>query len=195
MNKMKIFENKEFGEVRTLQLNNEPYFGFVYAIECDNGYVKIGSTTNPYRRLKELKNSLCNYGGLKFKRIAITKKHTNYFNNEKILDNIFSLYSKNNTELFKVDFNDVIDAMKTKIILLDESQKMEQNCINAFTIFKNIVKLEKKEDGQFYDMCLDVLHYVGNKNIDFVYKLMKLIECSNEETLIENNIILEIKGK
>ena len=100
MNELEIFKNEEFGEVRTLELNNEPYFGFVYAIECDNGYVKIGSTKNPYRRLKELKNSLCNYGELKFKRIAITKKHTNYFNNEKILDIIFSLYSKNNTELF-----------------------------------------------------------------------------------------------
>ena len=61
--------------------------------------------------------------------------------------------------------------------------------------FKNILKLEKKEEDQFYDMCLDVLHYVGNKNIDFVYKLLKLIECSNEETLIKNNIILEVKGE
>ena len=26
MNELKIFENKEFGQIRTVQLNNEPYF-------------------------------------------------------------------------------------------------------------------------------------------------------------------------
>ena len=26
MNELKIFENAEFGQIRTVQLNNEPYF-------------------------------------------------------------------------------------------------------------------------------------------------------------------------
>lgn len=60
MNELKIFENQEFGKIRSLMVNNEPYF--VAKDICD--ILEIKNTTMAINRLDEDEVTKFNLGGL-----------------------------------------------------------------------------------------------------------------------------------
>lgn len=58
MNEIKIYENEQFGKVRTLQIENEPYFVAVDVCKC----LDIKNTTQAVQRLDEDEKSMFNIG-------------------------------------------------------------------------------------------------------------------------------------
>lgn len=58
MNELKIFENQEFGKIRSLMVNNEPYF--VAKDICD--ILEIKNTTQAIQRLDEDERTMFNIG-------------------------------------------------------------------------------------------------------------------------------------
>ena len=58
MNEIKIFENEQFGKVRTLEIKNEPYFVAIDVCKC----LDIKNTTQAVQRLDEDERSMLNIG-------------------------------------------------------------------------------------------------------------------------------------
>ena len=58
MQELKIFENEQFGKVRTLEIENEPYFVAVDVCKC----LDIKNATQAVQRLDEDERSMLNIG-------------------------------------------------------------------------------------------------------------------------------------
>ena len=101
--------------------------------------VKIGSTKNPYQRLLALKRTAENYGSDKLGRIALSVPHTNYRDNEKTLHKFFSNCRKPYTELFNMEFEDVISKIPANLEYADDSEKINERAEAIFAGLKNFV--------------------------------------------------------
>ena len=139
MNELQIFNNEEFGEIRILEKGNkDKYTGFFYILEWNN-IVKIGSTKNPYQRVLALKRTAENYGSDKLGRIALSIPHTNYRDNERILHKFFSNCRKPDTELFNMEFEEVISKIPANLEYADDSEKINEMAETFFVGMKNFV--------------------------------------------------------
>lgn len=110
--------------------------GVVYAINFENGYTKIGVSTNLFTRVNDIKNSVKAFS--KIVEIAFTKEHFNFFNNEELLHKIFSR--------FKVEgeyFNISISEIEKYLILLFYDVKNNQRKIK---LNKRKKKQKEKEE-------------------------------------------------
>lgn len=122
MQELQIFKNEEFGEVRTVEKDRKEFMGFFYVIECGNS-IKIGSTKNPYQRLSQIKRQLSKYAEIKTGRIALSKQHTNYRDNEVTIHKLLSVYRKEGTELFNISFETAVSAIKNSDIKYEDKSK------------------------------------------------------------------------
>lgn len=140
MNEIKIFENKEFGKIRSIEdSTKDSYMGFYYILEYGQN-IKIGSTKQPYTRMLTLKRNAEKYGETKLGRVALSVPHTNYRDNEKILHQNFSKYRKVDTELFKFSFEDCINLLqKLTIEYCDDTNKIEEKADNFCSFMKSIL--------------------------------------------------------
>lgn len=84
------------------------FCGYVYLVEWGTKYVKIGSTENPYVRIKSLISQAEKYGDSKVKRIALSQPHTNFRENEQLLHKLFTEHRKDGTELFSVNLDEIV---------------------------------------------------------------------------------------
>lgn len=139
MNNVQIFEHEEFGKVRNIENKNRgKYTGFFYVLEWDN-LVKIGSTKNPYQRVMALRRNAEKYGKSKIGRVAFSKPHTNYKENEKKLHEKFSDCRKNDSELFNISFDEVMNNELGDIEYLDESEKIDKRAESFANGMKNFI--------------------------------------------------------
>lgn len=139
MNELQIFNNEEFGEVRVLEKENKgKHTGFFYILEWNN-MVKIGSTKNPHQRVLALKRTAENYGSDKLGRIALSIPHTNYRDNERILHKLFSSSRKPDTELFNIEFEEIISKIPADLEYADDSEKINERAEAFLTGMKNFV--------------------------------------------------------
>ena len=137
MNEIKIFENPEFGSVKDIEKELTTYFGVVYVLEY-GGLLKIGCSKVPYQRLMQLKRNATNYNGTKLGRVAITKPHTNYKENEKTLHSLFESKRKDGTELFDLNMDDALSTIdRHDLEYRDDSQTLEKKDVAIFNTFKN----------------------------------------------------------
>lgn len=123
MNNLNVFY--DLNSVLEKELKIKEHNGVVYIIDCGD-CVKIGCTKNPYSRLRCLMNVLGRYGNRKIGKIAISKSCTNYYENEKRLHQIFSNNRIEGTELFKVNFNKVLE-IADEILLLENNADVINN--------------------------------------------------------------------
>lgn len=121
------------------------YHGYVYAIEYGD-YIKIGSTRGPHLRIKKLSHIARDYHQSTIGSIIVSKEHTNYRKNERQLHSFFNKYRLNNSELFAIQINDVIEyLLQDELLYLDESQKMEER---NETIYKGMKAFVTKSHSQ-----------------------------------------------
>lgn len=107
-NKLKIYEKEELKDINNLQkTKSNDYMGFIYAIEYGNK-LKIGSSKQPYTRITSLKRQAEKYDNLELGRFTISREHTNYVDNEKIIDNYFKDRRKEATELFDLTIEEFV---------------------------------------------------------------------------------------
>jgi excisionase family DNA binding protein len=84
-------------------------FGFVYIIQYQDSYYKIGKTQNPYARITSLQNEAKHYNK-EITKIIISKPHINFSANEKKLLNFFDKNQKSG-EYVLTNIDDVINAI------------------------------------------------------------------------------------
>ena len=131
---MKVFDLKDLNLIKQVEKScSNGYMGYVYILELDD-MVKIGCTTQPYQRVLLLKKQAEQYGNITLGRIALSKEHTNYRENETIMHKHFKEFRKNGTELFNVSLQNAMEEFSKSIQLLDESEIMgKKDC--AFSDF------------------------------------------------------------
>lgn len=124
MNELRIFSKNEFEEIKDFQKERpNAVMGIVYAVEYDKGYCKIGMSSIPADRTFTIKHYISDYMQFPVNRIMISKWHTNYKENEKILHEHFSNCRIPNTELFMVGADEVSEFIKNGGILLEDKSK------------------------------------------------------------------------
>jgi hypothetical protein len=128
MEEIEIYNADEFEKMK--EIKTADFMGYVYVIDCGN-VVKIGQTSNPYKRISNLKIILENYGNLKMLRIGVSKAHTNYRTNETILHKMFADKRVENTELFRVSFGDVVTKIVLDLRYEDKSKELEADCAES----------------------------------------------------------------
>ena len=139
MNDLQIFSNENFSELRKIEKENTgDYTGFFYILEYGD-LVKIGYTKNPYQRVMALKRNAENYGDLKLGKIALSIPHTNFSENEKKLHKKFSAYRKSGSELFDLDFQEIISKVSDIVEYKDETIQIEKRTDSFFNGMKNFI--------------------------------------------------------
>lgn len=121
---MTIYDDNDIGKLKALTRTNK-YMGYIYALEWDD-MVKIGYTTNPYKRYNELKSYAENYSKSHIGKFALSREHTNYKNNEYKLHQHFKKHRKKGTELFDVTIHQVITEIPKCLLFLNESKEIKE---------------------------------------------------------------------
>ena len=98
-----------FGEVSAAKLPKKAYhLGVVYALELDNGYVKIGQTTRPEGRIGDLVKNYRAFAGVR--RVAVSKECLNFEDIERQLHAKF-VKRRVDGELFQIGMIEVLKAL------------------------------------------------------------------------------------
>ena len=124
MNEIIVFERDEYSQVKQIQDQIPERYGCAYILEYGE-YVKIGCSSRPYRRLKELKIAAENYGDCELGRLAVLPCCKNFGVVEGYLHTLFDRYRKRKTELFKVDFDAVLEEVYKRDINYCNKIKIE----------------------------------------------------------------------
>ena len=85
--------------------------GYVYVVEYGEHLVKIGCTNNIKTRMMALRKSAEDYNGNKLGMVAVTPEMPYFRDLESVLHDYFSDERRSGTELFDVEFVDVLDVM------------------------------------------------------------------------------------
>ena len=140
---MTIYDDNDVDKLKVLTRTNK-YMGYIYALEWDD-MVKIGYTTNPYKRYNELKSYAENYSKSHIGKFALSREHTNYKHNEYKLHQYFKKYRKKGTELFDI----TIQKIKTKIpkclLFLNESKENKKKTKQEVNTMSKIRKKKKNK--------------------------------------------------
>lgn len=136
MNEIQIFNSDELEHIKAIEnTTKNPYMGFIYILEYGKN-IKIGYSTKPSNRIKSLKKQ-AEYGSLKLGNIAISKPHTNYRENEKLLHQHFKQYNISGTELFSITLKQILSELPDELKFLDESEKLAQKSEQGLEILKS----------------------------------------------------------
>lgn len=139
MNELKVFEKTDVEKLKEIEkINKNSYMGFFYLLEWDN-IVKIGYSQKPHQRLMSLKRTAGNYNGVNIGRMALSKGHTNYRDNENLLHKHFLKHRINGTELFSLTFEEALSKIPDDIIFKDETNKREAKAEILFDGMKNFI--------------------------------------------------------
>lgn len=133
-------------EISVDSLNHDEYFkkrydetcGAVYIAKYKNGFIKIGSTSNPRDRYKQLLYFSVEYAGAQVERFAITNPLEEYKTLETILHRRFMEWNIRK-ELFNVDFEEAIQTVNKEFYEFD-CPKSTGFKFTAKTFFVNIVR-------------------------------------------------------
>lgn len=132
MNELMIFENAEFGQIRTVEKQTQEYMGYFYLLEYGS-LLKVGSTKNPYQTVRQLERQATKYSNLKIGRFVLSKPHTNYRQNKNVLQKMFCNEKKTGTEFFEISLDKALQLLgDNSVIYEDNSSEMEKRSI-AFT--------------------------------------------------------------
>ena len=126
MNELQIFNTEDLTPLKTIEKNLKTYFGIVYFLEYGDS-LKIGRSIKPYNRMMSLKREATKYNGTKLGRVAISPPHTNIAENEKVFHKYFEDKRINDTELFNISFDDLLQAYSDiSVLYKDESEEIER---------------------------------------------------------------------
>lgn len=103
-NEWKIFDKHEYDLLKDFDYKNFSRIGYVYLLEYGK-YVKIGTTKEPYSRIRNLSSLGRDYAEVSTGRVAISPTHINRNENEKILHKLFSESRVKNGELFSISLD------------------------------------------------------------------------------------------
>ena len=141
MNNANIFSENGWLIVESISkiptISRGDFTGHVYALEYGDK-IKIGMTTCPENRAKQLDSLGRNYGNVKTGRIAISMPHTNFSNNENMLHAHFAESRCVGSELFNITFEDFISNVP-ELEFKDETERLERETKEFTNSMKRIV--------------------------------------------------------
>ena len=192
MNELQIFKSEEFGELKEIQKETEKsYFGFFYVFEYGD-FVKIGSTNQPYERVMNLIRS-SKYNFVETGRFALSKRHTNFGDNERIIHKALDSYRNKGTELFQITLNEAINCIqRVNIEYKDESEQLEANSERITSMMKKYVTGEAYSDNQktFYSQEFGSIRTIKlNEDTWFVGKdIATALGYRNTRIALQDNV-------
>lgn len=143
--KMNVFDKEHWDDIE--KYAPEKYgLGYVYIAELGNR-VKIGCSQNPFARLKYIDREARCFGGLSFKRVAVTPAHSNYQQNETAIHRHFKKFRVEGSEFFNLAFDTVvveISQQNMPIFLIDSSKRTKVRIENLIDTAKTIM-MNRKE--------------------------------------------------
>ena len=138
MNDFQIFNSDEFERMKSIESTiKSSYLGFIYFLEYGEN-IKIGYSQKPSNRMKQLEKQ-AEYGKIKLGNVAISKPHTNYRENEKLLHQYFDQNRIAGTELFSVTLKQILSNLPEELKFLDESEKLTQESEERFNFLLGIL--------------------------------------------------------
>ena len=202
-NKWYFYENINLMKAKKF----ETYFGCVYILEYKNGKIKIGKSSNPVKRLKNLIRHSNVYSGKDYSivKILVSEPHTNYNQNEKILHNFFQDFHLNG-EVFNISLNKATKQLQVcNISFKNESEELSKRgaklCKGLISFFdkecnpkavqpilqNNTEYKTKEEKSNMLKMGHDII--VKNM-LEILEKEQNEIELTDYETLYMHKIYL-----
>ena len=123
-------------ELKESRFKNKKYFGNVYMFELGDK-VKIGYSKNPKNRLVKIQRDFEFYSEEITGMIFISKSHTNYKENEKIIHKILE-DKRIKREFFDVSLNDELISIFSKVKFLDETKEIQKKSKGFVEFMKSI---------------------------------------------------------
>ena len=155
--------------------------GWVYALEYGE-MVKIGCSSNPSQRYKQLIHNGVDYAGLNMKRFVLSRACVNFRQLEAELHNTFAPFRKNGTELFRVSFNEIVNALfdlPYKINFDEADELYNERCEKGTENLKNTIgELYKQRSNRLY-----------NDMNDLILRLSSIIEEQSKLLQEQSNMI------
>lgn len=124
------------------QLNQPPfnkardYLGFVYVVEYGS-FIKIGKTQNPNKRMKSIKSVGRNYGDTAIGRILVSRPHTNFDENERIIHEALS-HRRVRGELFAMTMDEFM-AGKFGLTFRDDVEMLRKRTEARVNVLKGLL--------------------------------------------------------
>lgn len=131
MNDLQIFKNEEFGEIRTLEINNEPWF--VAKDICE--ILDIKNTTQAINRLEDDEHTMLNIG---------RQGNTNFINEYGLYNLILASRKKEAREFKRWITHEVLPSIRKHGGYLTES-KIEEALLNPDTIIQLATALKNEK--------------------------------------------------
>ncbi len=182
MNDFQIFNSDDIDHIKAIEDTAPNYYmGFIYILEYGEN-VKIGYSQKPNNRIKQLKRQ-AEYGQLALGSIAISKPHTNYRENEKLLHQHFKQYRISGTELFFITLQQILSDLPNDLIFLDESEKLTKKSEQTLEGFKKLIMWSHGREGQKAE-TVEKLEDI-NANVNSLRT--EISETFNEKPLNEDN--------
>ena len=181
MNEVMVFNNAEFDKIKDFQREKpNPVVGIVYAVEYDNRFCKIGMSSVPAERTHTIKHYIGDYMQKNVTGIMISKWHTNYRENEKLLHEKFKDCRLPNTELFSVDIAEISELILNGGILLEDNSEEIlseiQKGSKAFLEFGKAVlrgdysgRMEGHDKNNFFDVYEQMLNSATCLSDDIIF--------------------------
>lgn len=180
-----IYDKNEYNLLKELDFENRSKKGYVYLLEYGDD-VKIGTTKQPYFRISELARLAKNYSKTQTRSVAISPVHTNRFENEKKLHELFSEKLIGNGELFKTKIKNILDNIPFRYLTWEIEEEKSANIEDVVRIFlgdKYNVPMRKTESpmfvcfGEEFDVrVLELKLLYGMKKEDILEELKDFIE-------------------
>lgn len=175
MKNFQIFDSYELEKIKAIEKNiKSSYVGFIYILEYGKN-IKIGHSKKPSTRIKSLKNQ-ARYNDCKLEKIAISKPHTNYINNERLLHEYFKQYRISETELFSMTLQQALSEFPNDLQFLGESEIRTQRANQGLEFIKNFLNVSETpiSDNDLLINILENQKMIQNQ-INNIYDLLNNI--------------------
>ena len=148
-----IYEKNEHNLLKKLDYKNYSPKGYVYLLEYGTG-VKIGTTKQPYVRISELSRKAENYSKTQTGAVAVSPVHSNRFENEAKLQELFSDKIVGNGELFETTMKDILNNIPEKYLAWELKEKDYGNAEHIIKMFRgNDCKFPKEKTDMPLFFC------------------------------------------
>lgn len=155
MNQLQNVFDYEGHQVRTVIIHGEPWFvakdatnikewlpvgseycGYIYAIEYGS-CIKIGHSRKPHQRINALLSQAKNYAGIELGWFIISKPHTNYMENERLIHTFFKS-KRTSGELFSITLEHFLNNLP-ELRFLDETEDFRKKSEQTTELFKSLL--------------------------------------------------------
>lgn len=185
MNELQIFENSEFGQIRTITKNNEPWF--VASDICKA--LDIANTTQAMQRLDDDEKSMLNIG--------LSGGYTNCVNEYGLYNLVLASRKKEAREFKRWITHEVLPSIRKNggYIANQEQMTPEQIVANALIVAQNIISQkdrqieEMKPKADFFDAVADSKTAISMNEVAKVLNIKGYGRNNLFEFLRENKVL------